>query len=197
MIDIDKLKQIYKFSKHLKLSDITELINASKSNTFKRKEVILNNGSSNNVIHFVRKGLIRQYMITEKGEEITFRLISENFFLANVDVVLFNQPSRFCFEAFEKTKTLSIDYDRLHEIISRNPKLLDSRVTFAQRMNKAMHRRLEMFTLHSPEERYLIYLNEFPNIVERVPDKYIANVLGITAVSLSRIKARIAKKSNT
>jgi CRP-like cAMP-binding protein len=193
MVDIDALKQLYKFSKHLSLSDANDLIKAAKRKSFEKKEIILKEGSSKKEILFVRKGLIRQYLINEKGEEITFRLIPENYVMANVDVILFNQASRFHYEAFEKTKTFSVDYNVVQEIISNNPKLQENRVQFSHRMMSEMHRRIELFVLHTPEDRYLKFVEEHPEISNRVPDKYIANVLGITPVSLSRIRARISK----
>mgnify|MGYP000483322161 CR=1 FL=1 len=44
------------------------------------------------------------------------------------------------------------------------------------------------------DEHYKKYIKDFPGIVNRAPDKHIANVLGITSVSLSRIRKRIASK---
>jgi DNA-directed RNA polymerase subunit F len=54
--------------------------------------------------------------------------------------------------------------------------------------------RVESFVFLSPEERYQKYVEDHPNIINRAPDKYIANILGITPVSLSRIRSRIASK---
>lgn len=196
MIDLDKIKQLYKFTKQLNLTDAGELIKAANTKTFQKREIILSQGSWNNEILFVRQGLIRQYLINDKGEEITFRFIPENYVMANADVILFQQASRFHFEAMEKTKTFSIDYDLVQKIISNNPKLQSNRVHFAQRMMKEMHRRIELFVLYTPMERYLKFSKEYPEISNRVPDKYIANVLGITAVSLSRIRARIADQGS-
>jgi hypothetical protein len=59
---------------------------------------------------------------------------------------------------------------------------------------KQAFQRVESFVFLSPEERYQKYIQDYPNVINRAPDKYIANVLGITAVSLSRIKGRIASK---
>ena len=195
MLDLEKINQLYKFGKHLSISDIHDLLKAAKSKSFEKKELILREGSIQNDVYFVRKGLIRQFIINEDGEETTFRFIPENTILVNVDVLLFNQPSRFNFEALEKTKTFSMDYHLGNDILSKNPKLHPNRVQFAQKVMKEMHRRIELFVLHTPEERYLHFIKEYPNINDRVPDKYIANVLGMTPVSLSRIRARIAEKS--
>jgi CRP-like cAMP-binding protein len=55
--------------------------------------------------------------------------------------------------------------------------------------------RLKTFLLNSPEERYRRFLqnHDAPIILERVPQHYIASYLGITPVSLSRIRSRVAK----
>ncbi len=63
-----------------------------------------------------------------------------------------------------------------------------------QRGMKQAFQRVESFVLLSPEERYLKYMQDYPSVINRAPDKYIANVLGITPVSLSRIKGRITAK---
>ena len=194
MLDLDKLKQFYKFSKQLRLEDASQLIKAARSKSFKKKEIIISEGSSRNEVFFVRKGIIRQYIINEKGEDITFRLIPENFIIANVDIVLYKQPSRFYYEALEKTKTFSLEYDVIQSIVSNNPELQSNRVQFTQRMMKEMHRRIESFVLYTPEERYLKYLEDYPDVANRVPDKYLSSVLGITPVSLSRIRKRIASQ---
>lgn len=194
MIDLEKIKQLYRFGKHLSLTDINDLLKAAKSQSFERKELILREGSIQKDVYLVRSGLIRQFIINENGEETTFRFIPENTIMVNVDILLFNQPSRFHFEALEKTKTLSLDYAVADELIRKNPKLQANRIQFAQKLMKEMHRRIELFVLHTPEERYQHFIKEYPHINDRVPDKYIANVLGITPVSLSRIRARIAEK---
>ena len=49
--------------------------------------------------------------------------------------------------------------------------------------------RIEGMQFHSAEERYNALLTEAPNVLMRVPLKYVASYLGITQVSLSRIRA--------
>ena len=59
---------------------------------------------------------------------------------------------------------------------------------------KKMLQRLETFVLMNAEERYEDFIKKNPTLSNRVPDEYLANVLGITPVSLSRIRARIVNK---
>jgi CRP-like cAMP-binding protein len=194
MIDIEKLRQIYKFSQHLRLEDAFELIKSSKTKTFQKKEILIEPGSLKNDLFFVRKGLIRQYIINEKGEDITFRLIPENFVASNADLILYNNPSRYFYETLEKTRTFCIDFKVVEEILEKNQRLQLSRIRFAQRMMRDMNQRIESFILFTPEERYINYIKEFPDMANRVPDKYLASILGITPVSLSRIRGRIASQ---
>jgi CRP-like cAMP-binding protein len=194
MVDIDKLRQIYKFGKELSIEDAGVLIKSAKSKSFKKKDIIIEEGALKTDVYFLRSGLVRAYCINEKGDEITFGLIAENQILTNIDVILFEQPSRFYYECLEDTKTFSIDFDTVQNIIENNPKLERNRKFFARNAMKKMLQRLETFVLMNAEERYEDFIKNNPTLSNRVPDKYLANVLGITPVSLSRIRARIVNK---
>ena len=63
---------------------------------------------------------------------LPFGLISENQILTNIDIILFDQLSRFYYECIEDTKTFSIDFDKVQNIIERNPKLERNRKLFAR-----------------------------------------------------------------
>jgi Mn-dependent DtxR family transcriptional regulator len=56
--------------------------------------------------------------------------------------------------------------------------------------------RVESFVLDKPEDRYLKLIAQKPEIIKRVPDKYIASFIGVTPVSLSRIRKRLASQKN-
>ena len=144
---------------------------------------------------YVRKGLIRSYFTNDKSEDVTFQLYPETQFVTNVHSVLFDEPSRFTYQALEPTKVFAIEYEAFHKFIANSPKMFDlNRTLIGQRIMKQAYKRIETLLLLNPEERYKKYIADYPRLVNRVPDKYIANVLGITPVSLSRIRRRIATK---
>lgn len=158
-------------------------------------DILIKEGSSNNNIYFVRKGLVRSYVNDEQGNEITFQLYPESSVLTNVHFILFKQSSRFNYEAIEDTKVYEIDYDSFVEVASKSSELLElNRTYFGKRIIQGAFQRIESFVFLTPEERYKKYLKDYPSLVNRVPDKYIANILGITPVSLSRIRKRISSK---
>ena len=194
MIDIEKLRTLYKFSKELSLQDAQDLLKTAKSTSFKKKEIIFEEGSKDTQVYFLRKGLVRMYHIKENGEEITFSLIPENNVVANFDFIATEKPSPFYYETFENCSFFRIDYQVLDNIVSKNANLEANRKYFLRKMIFKVKERLETFVLLNPEERYLKFIKDFPDLTNRVPDKYIANVLGITPVSLSRIRKRISSK---
>lgn len=173
------------------------LLKSLSSKTFDKGEIVINEGDKINNVFYIRKGLVRSYLIDGKGEEITFQLFAEKQLFGNVHIILFNEPSRFTFEAMEKTKVYFTDLKTFQDLSNANSDHLkiDNGI-FGRQILKQAFQRVDSFVFLSPEKRYLQYVKDYPNIINRVPDKYIANVLGITPVSLSRIRKRISKKNN-
>ncbi len=163
--------------------------------TFAKGDILIPEGCSSKHIFYVRKGLIRSYFSNDKSEDVTFQLYPETQFVANVHSILFHEPSRFIYQATEPSRVYSFEYDTYYQFLAKNPELLDlNRKYMSQRIMKQAYQRIETLLLLNPEGRYLKLITDYPGLVNRVPDKYIANVLGITPVSLSRIRRRIATK---
>ena len=179
----------------MKTQSLLALLRNVTIKSIKKGEILIEQGAEKKDIFFIRKGLIRAYHIFEDGHEKTFQLFPEYHVLSNAHSVLYNEPSKFSYQAIEPTKVYSIDYNSFLEMTAKNPKLLEiSRTHIGQKALKQSYNRVESFVLLSPEERYRKYMQDYPTVINRAPDKYIANVLGITPVSLSRIKGRITAK---
>ncbi len=194
MIDFQKLKQLYKLSKDLSFSDIQGLINSAKRSSFARGELLIKEGQLRKEVFWIRKGLVRGYRISEKGVEITTMFRWEDQLLVSPNLILFNEPALQYFEALEPTEVFRIDYDKVQKIIENNPKLEANRAIILRNTLKEALERIDSFILRSPEQRYLDFIRTKPDLLNRVPNKYLANVLGITPVSLSRIRKRITVK---
>lgn len=194
MIDFDKIKMIYKLGQKLTLSDVQVLFKSAKTKSYASGEHLIIEGETNRNVFFIRKGLVRAYKINEKGDEITTLIRWENKIIASPDIILFDEPSQLYVETLEHTDVFYIDYDVLQKIISSNHKLESNRKFILQNVLKEALKRIDSFVLLTPVERYLAFIKENPDIVNRVQDKYIANILGITPVSLSRIRKRIITK---
>jgi len=195
MIDFERVKKMYKFGIDFTLSDIQVLLKNSKSQSFQTGDYLIKEGQLRRDVFWLRKGIVRGFRITDQGEEITTMLRWENQVVASPNLVLFDQPAAQFFQAIEPTDVFQIDYEKVQKIIEQNPRLEANRKYLLQNTLKEALERIDSFVLRTPEERYLDLIKSKPDILNRVPNKYIANVLGITPVSLSRIRKRIASNS--
>lgn len=195
MIDLEKLNHYFGIFKGLGMQDLKHLFASVKQKELKPLDYFIKEGEQKRQVAYIKKGLMRCFLVDEKGDEITILVRWEDQFITSYDNILYDRPSRFYYQALEKTEILVIDYDLIQGIILANPKLEQGRLFFLHNLLKDSFARIESFTLYSPEERYIEFVKSKPDIVNRVPDKYIATILGMTPVSLSRIRKRIAIKA--
>lgn len=194
MLDAKKIKFFLSIFKGLELGDLTDIFKLVKIKSLKAGEIYMAQGHIHKKVAFIKEGLIRVYLINEKGDEITTLVRWEDQFIASHDNILFNQPSRFFYQAIESTTLLEVDFDIAQLLAKRNPKYEEASRYFLTKMLGEALTRVEYFVLMTPQERYLRFIKDKPEIINRIPDKYIASLLGITPVSLSRIRKRISKK---
>ena len=194
MLEPEKLKYYFELFKNLEFKDVTAIFKLAKVKKLKQGEVFISEGDFFNNILYIKKGLIRAYSVKDNGDEITTLLRWEDQIVSSYDTVLFQNPSRFYYQALEKTILIVVDYEIAQSFIAKNPKLEEGRKHFMLKMLGESLSRIESFVLLSPEERYIQFVKSKPNIVNRVSSKHIATLLGITPVSLSRIRSRIANK---
>jgi CRP-like cAMP-binding protein len=157
-------------------------------------EAYIREGDTSRKLAFIEKGIIRAYSVKPNGDEATLFLRWEGHFVASQDTIINNIPARFIFRALEPSRLVEIDYDKLDEILRKHPEFEPLRSYFLLKMLSDALEGIESFVLLSPEERYQRLIESKWDIVNRVPDKYIASMMGITPVSLSRIRKRIHVK---
>ena len=171
------------------------LVRNIRIESFDKGEILIRQNSTKKDIYYIRKGLVRCYAVDKENNEVTFQIYAENQVFTNAHSVLFNESSKFFYQALERTKVYTADYSGFLKMTSKTSELVElNRTYFGEKVIKQAFERIESFVFLSPEERYRIFVKDNPKLIHRVPDKYIASVLGITPVSLSRIRKRISKK---
>ena len=115
---------------------------------------------------------------------------AENMAVASIESFFNQTPSLFYIEAIEECEVMVIDKTTFDELLQSVPDMKDDFITFlTKRFQNYAHLFLSRIK-DTPEERYHELLKLHPEIVQRVPQHYIASYLGITPVSLSRIRNR-------
>ena len=153
------------------------------------KTVLLEEGKVARKLYFVRQGCLRLFFYNA-GKDITFQFFFEGDFVASFDSLYKRTPSLFFLESIEPTELQVINRDDFFTLIEGDSYL---RQKYEEKIIDRFHAYQQLFLSrirNTPQQRYEELLKEYPNIIKRVPQHYIASYLGITPVSLSRIKNR-------
>ena len=170
------------------------LVNCAKKKTLRAQEIYIPSGTTYTKLFYIKKGIIRSYYLTESGEEKTIFFRWEDHITALPECILNVGPSRQNWQALEDCELYEIDFTLIDNISKKSKKLLQARLEYSQAISMALLQRLEGFILLNAEERYKKLISENRAIVNRVADKYIASYIGITPVSLSRIRRRLTEE---
>ena len=134
--------------------------------------------------------LLEEGKVADKGKDITFQFFFEGDFVASFDSLYKGTPSLFSLESIEPSEVLFIKKGDFYRKIESNPSL---RMLYEEKIIERFSFYQHLFLSrikNTPQQRYEELLKEYPNIIQRVPQHYIASYLGITPVSLSRIRNR-------
>jgi CRP-like cAMP-binding protein len=172
------------------------LIQEANSRLINASETYIEQGKIFKKIFFVKKGILRSYYITPEGEEKTIFFRSEGQFGAAPECIFNQQPSKQIWQALEDCELMEVDFEKMLQLSEQDTGLLKLRVGFAQNMLLEGLQRLESFVTEKPIDRYLHLMAQKPQLLQRVPDKYIASFIGVTPVTLSRIRRRLATRKN-
>jgi CRP-like cAMP-binding protein len=145
-------------------------------------------------IGFVLEGNMRHYY-TKDGEEKTTYFYFENSFVTDYISCITGKPGSISIEAMTQTTLIVFPYAALQNLYKQSHTWEKFGRLIAEYLAMGLEERMVGLLMHSPEESYLQLLSSNKQkIIERIPQHHIANYLGITPVSLSRIRNRAAKK---
>ncbi|UXP31741.1 Crp/Fnr family transcriptional regulator [Reichenbachiella agarivorans] len=171
-------------------SEIAEFIDISKIKNLHAKSYFIREGQVPTEFGFVLTGLFRYVYISE-GKEFTKVFMPENSFISSYSSMISKIPSHFFIEAIEDSKVLSISYNNWQKLKLQNPKWNFLLVKMLEKGYSVKEKREREFLLLDAENRYRIFLEEFPNLENRVKQHMIASYLGITPIALSRIRKKM------
>lgn len=146
-------------------------------------------GHTCKTIYFVKKGCARVYYFKE-DIDITESFEFENAFVARAESLFTGKPSLKAIQATEDTTLIAIDSNKLFQLFDLYADLerLFRKIIEASYVNTV--NRIESLQFNTADQRYYNLLKDHKNILKRIPLKLIASYLGITPVSLSRIRAQ-------
>lgn len=158
----------------------------------RRKQLLLHEGSVSRYKIFVAKGLLRNYSVAENGHEYVIKFTDIYGWTTEPESYYSELPSKFNIDAIEPSEVIMWsreDFDTLKQMIPS----LNAFSEMIMTHNIALtQKRVLMNISANAEEKYLDFINSFPNIFHRVPLHMVASYLGVTRETLTRIRQSMA-----
>lgn len=174
------------------LASIINIDPEAKLKEYKKGHVLQYAGDFKALSFYVKKGLLRSYIIDSKGKEHIFMFAPENWIIADLEALEFNEPVQLFIDCLEDSQVIIYDKKSFLKADLPKEKLAENTQLLYRRIGK-LQRRVLMLMGSLAADRYAYFLNTYPDLPNRVPQRMIATYLGITPQALSTIRGKIAR----
>lgn len=159
-----------------------------------KKEFFFNAGEIQKNMGYVCKGLLRRYYINDNGNKITTGFVKENEYATDYPAFIRQKPTKYFMECLEPSIIIELSYENIQEGYKKFKNNEKYGRLVAEYVLTVQTDRVESFLFETAEERYLNFIKQNPDLMNRISLTHLASYLGIERQSLSRIRSKLAKK---
>lgn len=156
-----------------------------------KKEYLLKEGDIPKYEAYVINGLLRQYILNDDGKEHTLYFAAEDWWVSDIYAFLHQKPANINIQALEDSEVLVISKADKMMLFDAIPKTERLYRIMSQNALGALQLRITDNLMKTADQRYLDYIEKYPDIALRVTNVQMASYLGISPEFLSRIKTRL------
>jgi len=160
---------------------------------FGKRAILVDKGEIENYVNIVATGLIRKYLKVKKGD-VTLQIAPEAHMIHAERSFHLRQPSEVVVETIEPSVVISISFEKLEMLYQNFPTAEKLGRLFATEMFMIKDKRFFDILKKSTREIFLDYIKTHPQMLQRVPQKFIASYLNIKPETFSRLKHLLKKK---
>lgn len=188
----DLLKQ--NIRRHISLSekDVDVFCNLFQNKIIKKKGFLLSEGEVCRFEGFVTRGLFRVYHIDQDGFEQVLYFAIENWWVTDIDSFTNGTPSQLFIEALEDSEVLLISKKDKEFAYTNLPEIEKLFRIMTQKTHVALQRRMIDNLSKTADQRYLDFIEKYPQLFQRLSNLQIAAYLGISHEFLSKIRRKIS-----
>ncbi|QDA61520.1 Crp/Fnr family transcriptional regulator [Hymenobacter jejuensis] len=173
----------------VQFAEITALLTPK---SVRKGELVVRQGEVGRYGAFVAKGCLRSYVIDKKEKEHILQFAPENWWIADQNSILHNEPAMFYIDALEDSEVFLFGSAFFQKLQAIGPEFQSLFYTLLQNSVRSMQKRLISTLSATAEERYLEFIHTYPTLALRLPQRMIAAYLGVTPESLSRIRKELS-----
>ncbi|MCP5162194.1 MAG: Crp/Fnr family transcriptional regulator [Hahellaceae bacterium] len=142
-------------------------------------------------ICFILEGLIRVYYIDQAGNEVNQHFYQANEAIAPISAMIKDQPCQYYIQALEPTQLMLANYKSLYSAGAESTDWLKLEIRLLQSVFVKNAKHEAQLLMGNAEQRYRWFCREYPELLERLPQYHVASFLGMTPVSLSRLRKKV------
>lgn len=178
---------ISEFYPALEENDIEQFMSISKYKMANSKELLLKSGGISKQVLLILKGAARAFRIDESGQDLNNYIRAEGTLIADAKV-FGNEVQILNVESIGEIHYLKFDINDLEFLGMNNQKLMEFYLSFLKEIILTLSHRVDTFVSMTTKERYDDLIKWNPKYLDKTYDKHIASFLGVTPLTLHRIK---------
>ena len=181
--------------KHLSISDadFEQFTKPFYHRKIAKKQFLLRAGEICKFEGFVIKGCLRVYYLDEQGQERILYFAIEDWWITDIDSFTNNRPSILNIEALEDSEVLLITQPYKEALYQQIPMVEKLFRIMTQKTHVALQRRMISALGKTADERYLEFIEKYPQLEQRLTQLQVASYLGISHEFLSKIRKKLSK----
>ena len=172
-------------------NDVYDILNLVTIKQYKIGDYVVRLEENNANVFFVAKGLLKTYYLDEKENQVIMNFYPETSLSGNWHATLLREPSQLCIQAIEPTVLFLVKLEAIDELSLKNRNIMRGYNEVLKEKLTASLQRIWNSINEKPETRYREFVSRQPGLVTRISQKDLAAYIGVTPVSLSRMKKRI------
>lgn len=173
---------------HAELSDWNGFAEFFHLQQLKDNEHWIKAGQSCEEFFYIAEGLVRIYYVDQEGNEVNEGFYEEGMLLGPISSFVSGAPCPYYIQTVEPATLLVANYPKFHDYALDKPEILNFEITFMHSLFVSNAKRDAKRLICNGEQRYRWFCKEYNHLLERIPQYHIASFLGMTPVSLSRLK---------
>lgn len=162
-----------------------------EAKSFKKGDLIQQANSSAALSIYVKSGILRSYIIDSKGKEHIYMFASQGYIIGDIEAMEYDQSTQLYIDCLEDCEVILFDKEQLLSILSKEHTVIFNQL-LSRRIGR-LQRRVLMLMGTPAVDRYEYFLEIYPELPNRVPQKMIASYLGILPQTLSSIRSEIVR----
>ena len=160
---------------------------------YEKGDLFINRGKKNNKEYFVYEGVCRSFLLSPEGEEVTISYFLEGSVLSPNKTRTANQISHLNFQALTNITVASLNADKFEQLMINHMDIREfGNMVLQNELLAKVEKEIALASLNA-KERLILFREKYHFLENLISHVDIASYLGITNISLSRLRKELMK----